>query len=91
MSEGNSMQNNLEALQVKVSSFASGIDDSLAERFETIRASQEKQLQEIRRDVLIKKTVFEVETKRALHGADEKALLALAKIYNDLDLGDEHD
>ncbi len=91
MDEENSKLNDLENLQEQVSSFASGIDDSLASRFEAIRASQEKQLEEIRHEILIKKTLFEVETARALSGADEKAVLALAKAYCELDLGDRHE
>ncbi len=91
MDEENSKQNELEALQEQVSSFSSGIDDSLAARLEEIRASQEKQLEEIRHEILIKKTLFEVETKRALNGADEKTVLALAKAYREFDLGDEHE
>ncbi len=91
MDEENSKLNNLETLQEQVSSFASGMDDSLSRRLEEIRASQEKQLEEIHHKLLIKKTLFEVETKRALKGADEKAVLALSKAYCDLDLGEEHE
>lgn len=91
MDEENSKQNELEALQEQVSSFASGIDDSLSARLEEIKASQEKQLEEIRHEILIKKTLFEVETKRALSGADEKTVLALARAYCKLDLGDGHE
>lgn len=91
MDEENAKRNDLETLQEQVSSFSSGIDDSLASRFEAIRLEQEKQLEEIRHDILIKKTLFEVETKRALSGADEKTILALARAYCELDLGDRHE
>lgn len=91
MNEENSKQSDLETLQEQVSSFSSGIDSSLSSRLEEIRANQEKQLEEIRHEILIKKTLFEVETKRALSGADEKTVLALAKAYWSLDLGDEHE
>lgn len=91
MDEENSKSSNLEILQEQVSSFAAGVDDSLSKRLEAIRASQEKQLEEIRRELLIKKTLSEVEAKRALEDADEKAVLALSKAYCDLDLGDEHE
>lgn len=91
MDEENPKQNELEVLQEQVSSFASGIDDSLSLRLKEITTSQEKQLEEIRHEILIKKTLFEIETKRSLDGADEKTVLALAKAYSEFDLEDEHE
>ncbi len=91
MDEENPKQNELESLQEQVSSFASGIDDSLSFRLEEIKASQEKRLEEIRHEISVMKTLFEIETKRSLEGADEKTVLALAKAYSEFDLGDAHE
>ncbi len=91
MDEENPKQNELESLQEQVSSFASGIDDSLSFRLEEIKASQEKRLEEIRHEISVMKTLFEIETKRSLDGADEKTVLALAKAYSEFDLGDAHE
>ncbi len=81
----------VESLQGNVSSFASGLDDSLAARLEAIKQKQAKELEVLRREVLIAKTVFEVETKRALDGADSKTALALSKAYTSLDMGGSHE
>ena len=91
MAEEENKLESAESLEENVSSFASGLDYSLAKRLEEIKQRQSKELETLRREVLIAKTLFEVETKRALDGADEKTVLALAKSYRDLDLGDGHE
>lgn len=74
-----------------VSSFASGLDDSLFARLGDIESRQKAELEVIRHEVLIARTLFEVDTKRALDGADEKTSLSLSLLYRDLDLGDSHE
>ena len=91
MAEEETKQNNLAEIEDKVSSFASGIDASLALRIDKIYLSQEKELERIRHNILIAKTLFEIESKRALAGADERTVAALSKAYWSLDLGDEND
>ncbi len=81
----------IESLEDKVSSFTSGIDESLSLRLMDIKKRQERELETLKHDVMIARTLFEVEMKRSLDGADEKTLFSLSRSYWNLDLGDDYD